>query len=132
LVRAQDARNTPFTPAVHVYYGLVEALREFEDEGGRAARFRRYEKLAERVRGGLEELGVKAVLPARQSSVVLRSYFLPSQLSYPQLHDALKASGFVIYAGQGGLAKSLFRISTMGQLTDADIERLITCFGSLR
>jgi 2-aminoethylphosphonate-pyruvate transaminase len=49
------------------------------------------------------------------------------------LHDQLKAEGFVIYAGQGGLAKSLFRISTMGNLTDADIERLISCFaGALR
>jgi 2-aminoethylphosphonate-pyruvate transaminase len=133
LLRAQDVRNTPFTPSVHAYYALLEALREFEEEGGRAARYRRYAQLAERVRAGLEQLGVKAVLPPQQSSVVLRAYFLPPNVSYAKLHDALKADGFVIYAGQGGLAKSLFRISTMGQLTDADIERLIGCFArSLR
>jgi 2-aminoethylphosphonate-pyruvate transaminase len=133
LMRLQDARNTPFTPAVHAYYALVEALREFEEEGGRAARYRRYAKFAERVRSGLDGLGVRAVLPSEQSSVVLRSYHLPHDLGYPQLHDALKAQGFVIYAGQGGLAKSLFRVSTMGNLTDADIERLIECFArSLR
>ena len=133
LVRAQDARNTPFTPAVHAYYALVEALREFEEEGGRSARFQRYAQLAERVRAKLLELGVKSVLPPEQSSVVLRSYFLPPNLTYPQLHDALKGEGFVIYAGQGGLAKSLFRISTMGRITDADIERLSACFArSLR
>jgi 2-aminoethylphosphonate-pyruvate transaminase len=133
LVRAQDARNTPFTPSVHAYYALVEALREFEEQGGRTARYQRYAQLAERVRAGLQELGVNAVLPPEQSSVVLRSYFLPPDLTYPQLHDELKAEGFVIYAGQGGLAKSLFRISTMGQLLDTDIERLIACFArSLR
>jgi aspartate aminotransferase-like enzyme len=38
--------------------------------------------------------------------------------------DALKADGFVIYAGQGDLSKTLFRISTMGDLTSSDIERL--------
>jgi 2-aminoethylphosphonate-pyruvate transaminase len=133
LMKLQEARNTPFTPAVHAYYALVEALREFEQEGGRPARYQRYAQLAERVRVGLAELGVKAVLPPAQSSVVLRSYFLPPNLTYPQLHGALKAEGFVIYAGQGGLAKSLFRISTMGHLMDADIERLISCFArSLR
>jgi 2-aminoethylphosphonate-pyruvate transaminase len=108
LMTLQEARNTPFTPAVHVYYALVEALREFEEQGGRPARYRRYAQLAERVRVGLAELGVQAVLPAAQSSVVLRSYCLPDALTYPLLHDALKAEGFVIYAGQGGLAKSLF------------------------
>ena len=36
LARLQDQRNTPFTPAVHAYYALVEALREFADEGGGA------------------------------------------------------------------------------------------------
>jgi 2-aminoethylphosphonate-pyruvate transaminase len=128
LLRAQDARNTPFTPSVHAYYALVEALREFEEEGGRSARFQRYAQLAERVRAGLQELGVKSVLPPEQSSVVLRSYFLPPNLTYAQLHDALKGEGFVIYAGQGGLAKSLFRVSTMGRITDADIERLTACF----
>jgi 2-aminoethylphosphonate-pyruvate transaminase len=37
----------------------------------------------------------------------------------------------VIYAGQGGLAQSLFRISTMGDLSGADIERLLACFARL-
>ena len=128
LAGLQEARNTPFTPAVHAYYALVEALREFQEQGGRAARHERYAKLAERVRAGLQDLGVKSVLPPSQSSVVLRSYVLPPDRTYAQLHDALKAQGFVIYAGQGGLVKSLFRVSTMGHLTDADIERLVISF----
>ena len=132
LARLQDQRNTPFTPAVHAYYALVEALREFEEEGGRPARYRRYEALAEQAREGLATLGIEAVIPARESSVVLRSYHLPTGLNYAKLHDALKASGFVIYAGQGDLSKTLFRISTMGNLAKGDIERLLTCFAKLR
>jgi len=131
LLRMQEARGTPFTPAVHAYYALVEALREFAEQGGRAARYRRYAALAERVRVGLKGLGVAAVLPPEHSSVVLRSYRLPPALRYAQVHDALKSDGFVIYAGQGELAKTLFRISTMGELSDADIERLITSFARL-
>ena len=128
LARLQDERNTPFTPAVHAYYALVEALREYEEQGGRPARYARYAVLAERVRTGLAALGIAAALPAAESSVVLRAYKLPAGLSYAQLHDALKADGFVIYAGQGNLSKTLFRISTMGEVTSPDIERLLQCF----
>jgi 2-aminoethylphosphonate-pyruvate transaminase len=132
LARLQDERGTPFTPAVHAYYGLVEALREFADEGGRAARHRRYAALAEQVRAGLAKFGIDGAIPAQESSVVLRAYRLPTGVSYTALHDALKADGFVIYAGQGDLSKTLFRISTMGNLTSQDIDRLLGCFARLR
>jgi len=132
LARMQDQRNTPFTPAVHAYYALVEALREFEEQGGRVARYRQYSALAEQVRAGLAAIGIEGVLSPAQSSVVLRSYRLPPGLSYARLHDELKAGGFVIYAGQGSLSQTLFRISTMGNLTRTDIDRLLTCFAKLR
>jgi 2-aminoethylphosphonate-pyruvate transaminase len=131
LARLQDQRGTPFTPAVHAYYALVEALREYAEQGGRAARHRHYAALAEQVRAGLSEFGIDSVIPPQQSSVVLRAYRLPHGRSYSALHDAMKAGGFVIYAGQGDLAKTLFRISTMGDLSSADMKRLVTCFARL-
>jgi 2-aminoethylphosphonate-pyruvate transaminase len=131
LARMQDARNTPFTPAVQAYYGLVEALREYEEAGGLHARYRHYAALAERVRSGLAALGIEALLPADESSVVLRAYRLPPGVTYARIHDNLKADGFIIYAGQGNLSKTLFRISTMGSLTVADIDRLLACFARL-
>jgi 2-aminoethylphosphonate-pyruvate transaminase len=131
LVRLQDQRGTPFTAAVHVYYALVEALREFEEEGGLSARNARYAALAEQVRAGLAQLGIDEVLPRGASSVVLRAYRLPEGLDYETLHDGLKASGFVIYAGQGGLATTLFRISTMGALDADDMMRLLQAVAML-
>jgi 2-aminoethylphosphonate-pyruvate transaminase len=131
LAMLQDQRNTPFTPAVHVYYALVEALREHQEEGGRAARYDRYSALSHQVRRGLAALGIDAVVPVAESSVVLRAYGLPAHIGYSLLHDALKARGFVIYAGQGDLSTTLFRISTMGNLSSPDIERLIQCFARL-
>jgi len=38
----------------------------------------------------------------------------------------------VIYAGQGDLSQTLYRISTMGNLTSADMQRLLQCFAGLR
>ncbi len=131
MARLQDERNTAFTPAVHAYYALVEALREYEEEGGRPARYARYAALAESVRAGLAALGIETAIAPAESSVVLRAYQLPARRSYRQIHDALKADGFVIYAGQGDLAKRLFRISTMGQVTSSDVERLLRSFARL-
>jgi len=128
LAALQDQRNTPFTPSVHAYYALVEALRELAEEGGWQARHARYAALSEQVRAGLAARGMASVLPKDESSVVLRAFRLPAGVDYPFLHDALKARGFVIYAGQGDLSAELFRISTMGDIHAADIERLLSTF----
>jgi 2-aminoethylphosphonate-pyruvate transaminase len=82
-------------------------------------------------------LGIEAVLAPQESSAPLRAYRLPGELTYKRPYDELKTKGFVIDAGQPcagrvDLAKTLFRISTMGNLTTADIERLLTCFAKLR
>ncbi|MBR7976302.1 2-aminoethylphosphonate aminotransferase [Burkholderia vietnamiensis] len=131
LAKLQDQRNTPFTPSVHAYYALVEALREFDEAGGWRARHARYEALADQVQAGLAARGMPLVLPEGESSVVLRAYRLPQGVAYEALHDGLKARGFVIYAGQGGLSKELFRISTMGAIEAVDVERLLEGFTAL-
>ncbi|WP_407972407.1 2-aminoethylphosphonate aminotransferase [Burkholderia pyrrocinia] len=131
LAKLQDQRNTPFTPSVHAYYALVEALREFDEAGGWRARHAHYKALADRVQAGLAARGMPLVLPEGASSVVLRAYRLPQGVTYETLHDGLKARGFVIYAGQGGLSKELFRISTMGAIAAADADRLLEGFTEL-
>lgn len=131
LAQLQDQRNTPFTPAVHAYYALVEALREYAESGGRGARHAHYAALADQVRSGLAGLNIQPVIAPAESSVVLRAYRLPAGMTYARLHDGLKARGFVIYAGQGNLSKTLFRISTMGALTPADMKELIDGCGQL-
>ncbi|AKM04248.1 2-aminoethylphosphonate aminotransferase [Burkholderia pyrrocinia] len=131
LAKLQDQRNTPFTPSVHAYYALVEALREFDEAGGWRARHAHYKALADQAQAGLAARGMPLVLPEGASSVVLRAYRLPQGVTYETLHDGLKARGFVIYAGQGGLSKELFRISTMGAIGAADVERLLDGFTEL-
>lgn len=120
----QEQGGTPFTQSVQVFYALQEALAEFAEAGGQAARQRLYRSRMARVRGVLSTLGVAGLLPAEVSSCVLQSFRLPAGHDYPTLHDGLKAAGFVIYAGQGRLSGDIFRISLMGELTEADLTRL--------
>ncbi len=127
----QQAGSTPFTPPVNSFLALHQALLELREQGGWRARRDRYRTLAERVRTSLQGHGVEPWLPADASSCVLRSYRLPAGLNYNQLHEGLRSRGFVIYEGQGGLAGEMFRVSTMGEITDDDVARLEQAFSDV-
>jgi 2-aminoethylphosphonate-pyruvate transaminase len=127
----QDQDSTPFTPPVNALLALDKALEELRDHGGWQARHARYTKLAGRVRRALAARGVEALLPGGASSCVLVAYQIPEGSTYAAIHDRLKQWGFVIYAGQGSLAAQLFRISTMGDITDYDMERLLAAIESV-
>ena len=127
----QDRASTPFTPSVNSLLALQQALRELADQGGWRARQTRYTRLAGIVGRRLRQSGVESLLPDGESSAVLRSYRLPEGLSYEELHDRLKQWGFVIYAGQGSMSNEMFRISTMGEISDYDRERLLAALESV-
>jgi 2-aminoethylphosphonate-pyruvate transaminase len=127
----QDKNGTPFTQSVQTFYALSEALKELKDAGGQQQRKQDYWNRLNIVRNGLDELGIKALMPAEDCSCVLNAFHLPEKISYDKLHDALKEAGFVIYAGQGGLAKSLFRISCMGEISEDDMKRFVQVMQSI-
>lgn len=127
----QCKQSTPFTPSVNAMLGLAQALTELQLQGGWEARGGRYQALAGRVAAVLDQLGIKPWLAADDSSCVLRSYYLPAHLTYTELHDGLKQHGFVIYSGQGDFSSQLFRVSTMGEISDADMLRLEKAFQSV-
>lgn len=126
----QERRSTPFTPAVPIGYALLAALDELREEtvAGRVARYARASAI---VRSGLEGLGLELLLPASHRSNTLTAVTLPPSVGYPALHDALKREGFVIYAGQGALASTLFRVATMGEVSEADYRRFVQALGSI-
>lgn len=130
-LKQQDAGGTPFTQSVQTFYALDEALDEFFEAGGRPARQAAFAERMALIRRTLLELGVKPILPAGESSCVLHGFELPEGHSYAQLHDALKGRGFVIYAGQGDSPSKIFRISAMGEIAHADLERLCSALRDL-
>ncbi|KAF0815044.1 2-aminoethylphosphonate--pyruvate transaminase [Andreprevotia sp. IGB-42] len=125
---AQQQGWSPFTQPVQAFQALQEALREFAEGGGWQARQARFTALSNAVAQHLAAKGVQPLLGAGESSSMLRAYHLPARLPYDLLHDALKAHGFVIYAGQGALAAQIFRIATMGAIADGDLQRLLAAF----
>ena len=126
--REQRKGWSPYTQAVHVTLALREALRELDEEGGAGARQRLYLKRSTKVRRALADLGIDTLVPAAQCSSMLTGFRLPEGQGYERLHDSLKAQGYVIYAGQGAFNGRIFRIATMGDIPEAELERLVKGF----
>ena len=127
---AQERGTVPFTPAVQLAYALDEALAELLEEGV-ASRIRRYAAAAALLREGFARLGLACILPSERRSNSITSLWLPTGQTYARLHDGLKARGFVIYEGQGRLAREIFRVANMGQLGRADFERFLDALGAV-
>ncbi len=120
----------PFTPAVQVAYALDEALAELLEETV-PGRITRYAAAAALLREGFARLGLECVLPPARRSNTITSLRFPAGRTYAELHDALKARGFVIYEGQGWFAREAFRVANMGALRRADFERFLGALGEV-
>lgn len=123
-LKGQRKGDVPFTPAVQVCYALDEAIQEFADQGGFAARTKLYRERAELMRGQFERLGLKVLVDERFRSNTVTMLHLPESVTYDRLHDELKRRGYVIYAGQGQLSADFFRICTMGEIPWHRLEQL--------
>ena len=120
-----DASSVPFTPAVQIHYAFHEALIELLDEGVNR-RIDRYHRASRFLRARFHDLGLDCLVPEEHGSNTITAVRLPSPLTYLELHDQLKARGFVIYAGQRALYSDIFRVANMGALTHTDFQGFVS------
>jgi 2-aminoethylphosphonate-pyruvate transaminase len=123
--------EVPFTPGVQALFALDEALGELEDGGGAPARLARYRGLSARLRAGLAAVGIETLLDEQAYASMLTSFRMPRGVAYATLHDRLRAAGFVIYAGQGRFEGEVFRVAVMGDVGEADVDRLVAEIAAL-
>jgi 2-aminoethylphosphonate-pyruvate transaminase len=121
---AHERRSVAFTAAVQVLYALDEALDELLEETV-AGRIARYGRAAGQLREGFAAMGLSCLLPAELRSSTITTLRLPAGCSYAELHDRLRASGFVIYEGQGRLGSEVFRVANMGALAPEVFTRFL-------
>lgn len=123
--KKEEEGQTPFTPAVQLFFALDRALDELLEEGIKN-RIERYRKNAKIMRAGLKDLGFEFLLPQELlKSNVVTAVHLPQNLDYWRMHDLLKERGHVIYSGKEMLEKGIFRIATMGHLKEKDIQQFL-------
>lgn len=121
----QDKGTIPFTPCVPGMYTLDRALDELIEETVEK-RIDTYRARAAYLRRELVALGLELYLKEELLSNSITTFKLPKNTTYDALHDALKADGFVIYAGQGKLASEIFRVANMGHVPMEAYADLVT------
>ncbi len=129
-IDAEGNGETPFTPAVQVFYAFREALRETLEEGI-DNRIKRYRVVAKRLRDGLVSIGLEFYIPEAAMSNTMTAVYLPDGFDYKTLHDRCKQRGYVIYPSQGDLARTTFRLGTVGIIAERDIDNFLDVFRSI-
>ncbi len=121
----------PFTPPVQVVYALRQALRETEAEGV-APRRARYRRQAGRLLEGMTALGFEPLLREADQGYILLSFRAHAhpEARFEKLHDALWRNGITLYPAKSGMEEGSFRMAVIGDLTDTDIEQVLSAVGA--
>ena len=115
---------TPSTPTLALIYALESKLQDIAAEGI-PARFARHLRLNRLVRAWGEARGFRLFPRDGCGSVTLNCFANTRSLDLPAVNTRLKQRGFLIDGGYGKLKGQTFRISNMGDETDATIAELL-------
>jgi aspartate aminotransferase-like enzyme len=119
-----EKRTMPFTPAVGVVHAMQEALRLMNEEGPENI-YTRHAAIGERVRTGLQALGLELFAEPTAASNTVTAVRTPEGIDTSTLIKALRQRRVVVANGQDWLKGSIFRIGHMGWVHERDIDALI-------
>ena len=104
-----------FTPPTHVVAALAEAIAQFEEEGGQAARGARYTKNCEQLVSGMQALGFQSFLPRALQAPIIVTFHAPADPAYEfkRFYDEVKKRGYILYPGKLTQLET-FRVGCMG------------------
>lgn len=115
----RDHKQTPNTPAVHVFVSLHASLKEITAQG-----LKKYQQTisnrANYVRNELTLMGLNYSDYKKYNSKVITCVSLPEYLSFEILSRHLKKNGIIIYGGKGVLKNKIFQIGHIGALDKRD------------
>src|SRR5271165_4365757 len=121
---------TPSTPIIPIIYALKSKLEDIRAEGA-GARYARHTRLNKAVRDWGMAKGFRLFPKEGYGSLTLNCFANNLAYDLPALNKVLKAKHqFVIDGGYGKLKGQTFRISNMGDETDATIAALIAALDS--
>ena len=112
--------QTPYTPAISLYYALREALRMI-GEAGLATVLERHATLGRACREGVTALGLELLADPRYYSDTVTAIRVPQGIEPAALRKAVRQRGVIIAGGQGTLTDSIVRIGHLGHVTEADL-----------
>ena len=115
-----------FTPPTHAILAFDHALRELNEEGGVAARGRRYATNHRMLVAGMRRLGFVPFLNPEIQSFIITAFHSPRDpaFQFSEFYHRLSDRGMIIYPGKLTTVDT-FRIGTIGRLFETDITQLL-------
>ncbi len=121
--------QTPWTPAVSVYFAMDVAIKKLLDEG-LANIHTRHARLGKFTRDGVRALGLKLLADESVASNTVTSVWVPDGVDGPALNKMMRTEyNTVLAGGQGSLTGKIFRIGHLGLVTEADLQ---ACLDALK
>jgi aspartate aminotransferase-like enzyme len=115
--------ETPYTPAIPLFYALQEALHIVKEEG-MEARIKRHRVLTGAVRAAVAEMNIEMFPQLNEYSHysnTISAMKAPAGISGEDIQNDMKKRGIIIAGGQERLKGKIFRIGCMGIVTARDV-----------
>ena len=123
--RTAERGETPWTPAVSLFYALQVGLRLMREEGLEQI-FARHRALAQYTREGLADLGLRLLADPRHASPTVTTAWISEGVNAKALLTSLQERhGVVLAGGQGDLSGKILRVGHMGAVTQDDLAAVV-------
>ena len=123
--KSLDKLQTPFTPAVSMFYALDAALELFQREGLQNI-FARHARIAAKTRDEVKSLGLSLFADERYASNAITAIKATKGLDSKQLLKILREEyDTVLAGGQQRLDGQIFRIGHIGYVSEQDIDAVV-------
>jgi aspartate aminotransferase-like enzyme len=125
LLKAKNSAErgqTPWTPAVSLFFQLDKAIQMLFDEGMPNV-YERHHRLAEKVRNGLQGMGLELFSAEGHRSDTVTAVKVPEGVDGTLITKTARTEfDTVLAGGQAGLAGKIFRFGHLGLVTDQDVD----------
>jgi len=117
------------TSAIPQVAGMNAALRMIDGRGGKTWYFALFKRRNQKIRKGIEELGLSTFPKEGYESPTVSCINAPGDELGPAVYEAMRGEGFELAKGYGALSESTFRIGNMGYIPDEDIDIMLEALG---
>ncbi|MEN3035339.1 MAG: alanine--glyoxylate aminotransferase family protein [Candidatus Methanosuratincola sp.] len=125
-----EKMETPFTPAVSLFFALDEALQIIL-ETGLEKWIGRHKKASAAYYAAFSKMGLDFFAEERSRSAVVIAINMPQGIAAKELRERLRTKyGVVVAGGFGSLKDAIFRIGNMGIVTPREVLTTISSVGA--
>lgn len=130
ILEFHKRKETPFTPALTLWYALDEALTMLEEEG-LEKRIKRHEECARAFYDAIREVGLELFADEHWLSNTVIAVKNPPGITDEEIRNLMREKhGVVIAGGMGRLKGTMFRIGSMGTITRREVAATVQALRS--